>query len=197
MRTKQETEQAAAILRQKGDRISLVQASVVEERRTESWVFTHYVQGVSEESKDEATFFAARDAARYVAGSIALEELIPDAEQYNMPPIKEKESSLSEGIIQKLIQRIDALEKRVKVLEDGQKSVFKTVIIDRPGDDHVTQANICKYIGCNKKTLQLWAKKGIVTRYLSGKNVYYRKSEIDRNEKIQMYMRKLQNSTEP
>lgn len=200
MRTKKEINRAVAILRQKGDKLSLVQAAVIEDHRTESWVFVNYVQNVSADEKDETTFFAARDAARYVAGGIALEELIMDAETYAAAPIEEQ----PDGIIQMLIQQIDALKKRVQVLEADKKkaearpkNIYKTIAIARPGDDHITQATACKYIGCTKQTLQGWAKQGMIARYLNGRNVYYSKREIDRNEKVQMYIRKLQNNTAP
>lgn len=74
MRTKQEIRQAVAILRHKGDRISMLQAATLEEGRNEAWVFATYVTSVPEGAKDEAAFFAARDAARFAAGHIGLEE---------------------------------------------------------------------------------------------------------------------------
>lgn len=206
MRTKQETERAVAILRQKGDALSLVQAAVIENRRAESWVFINYVQNVSKEEKDEATFFAARDAARYVAGGIALEELIPDAETYAAAPIETQKLPVPEGTIQMLIKRIDALEKQVKTLEAGRKktvvrkqSLCKTIAIDQLKSDHIMQAKAVKYIGCVKNTLMAWARKGLINRYSNGGRFYYSKSEIDKNATIQAYKRmyKYQNEPEP
>lgn len=204
MRTKQETERAVAILRQKGDTLSLVQAAVIEDRRTESWVFINYVQNVSKEEKDEATFFAARDAARFVAGGIALDELISDAEVYVAAPIEAKEEFVPEGIIQTLIKRIDALEKRVKTLEACKKktvvrkqSLCKTIVIAQLKNDHIMQAKAIKYIGCVKNTLIAWARKGLINRYYNGGRFYYSKSEIDKNATIQAYKRMYKSQNEP
>ncbi|MFR5958494.1 MAG: hypothetical protein ACLUHA_01650 [Bacteroides stercoris] len=80
MRTKNEIKQAVAILTRKADRLSLVQAGVLQGGMTEQQVFQKYVMEVAEENRDEAVFFAARDAARFSAGHIGLEELIPDVQ---------------------------------------------------------------------------------------------------------------------
>lgn len=45
-----------AILRHKGDRISMLQAATLEKGRNEAWVFATYVTSVPEEAKDE-TFY--------------------------------------------------------------------------------------------------------------------------------------------
>ena len=55
MRKSQEVNKAIAILRKKGDKISLNQAEVLGGRHSEVWVFEHYVQNVSDECRDEAT----------------------------------------------------------------------------------------------------------------------------------------------
>lgn len=62
MRTNKEISRAAVLLRRKGDRTSLIQAEVIEKRLTEKAVFELYVTNVPAEEKDEAAFFAARDA---------------------------------------------------------------------------------------------------------------------------------------
>ena len=68
MRKSQEVNKAIAILRKKGAKISLNQAEVLGGRYSEVWVFEHYVQNVSDECRDEATYCAARDAALTGAG---------------------------------------------------------------------------------------------------------------------------------
>ena len=68
MRTKNEIKQAVAILTRKADRLSLVQAEVLQGSMTEQQVFQKYVMEVAEENRDEEMFFAARDAARFSAG---------------------------------------------------------------------------------------------------------------------------------
>ena len=82
MRKSQEVNKAIAILRKKGDKISLNQAEVLGGRYSEVWVFEHYVQNVSDECRDEATYCAAREAALFLSGKLELAELIPVAEQY-------------------------------------------------------------------------------------------------------------------
>lgn len=61
MRTKNEINQAVAILTRKADRPSLVQAEVLQGSMTEQQVFQKYVMEVAEENRDEVVFFAARD----------------------------------------------------------------------------------------------------------------------------------------
>ena len=74
MRKQEEINRAAAILRKKGDRISVAQAEVLEKRRTETQLFKEFVLSVGEEKKDEQFFYALRDAARYAAGGMELED---------------------------------------------------------------------------------------------------------------------------
>lgn len=192
MRTKQEIKRAVAILRQKGDALSLAQAAVIEYQRTESWVFAHYVQNVSADEKDETTFFAARDAARYVAGGIALEELIPDATDY--PEVPQNCISLNEimvpvELIERLIDRIESLEKKIDTLtEKESKDAAYTRIADHSKDDFMTQDEACKYVGCTKDTLISWRKKTFVKGYRKGAHVYYSQSELDASPTVQNFM---------
>ena len=53
MRKKQEIKKGITILRMKGDKISLLQAEVLENGHNESQVFATYVASVPEEDKDE------------------------------------------------------------------------------------------------------------------------------------------------
>ena len=96
MRKKQEIKKGIAILRMKGDKISLLQAEVLENGHNESQVFATYVASVPEEDKDETVFYACRDAARFAAGRLSLEELIPDVDRYpvtvDRPEPKERQS---------------------------------------------------------------------------------------------------------
>lgn len=193
MRTKQETERAAAILQKKGDRISLVQLGIVVNGRTESWVFEHYVQNISEEAKDEATFFAARDAARYVAGSIALEELIPDAEAYAicLSDCGDSEAGtllVGVDILYKLVKQIARLEQKIDALTSQRaKDIPYTTQADYSKDDFMTQEKAYQYIGCSKVTLQSWTKRGLVKASRKGSHVYYSKSELDENVTVQNF----------
>ena len=114
MRKQQEINRAAAILRKKGDRISVAQAEVLEQKRTETQLFKEFVMSVGEEKKDEQFFYALRDAARYAAGGMELEDLIPDADKY---PADEQAGTdagsvtLSRKEYNDLLLRIERLEQ--------------------------------------------------------------------------------------
>lgn len=192
MRTKQEISQAAAILRQKGDRLSLEQAVIAENRCTEAWVFEHYVTNVSPQNKDETLFFAARDAARYVAGGISLEALIPDASEY--PALEETDAStgatllISADILERLIRQIARLEQKVDALTAHRtKNIAYTTLADCSKDDFLTQKEACEYIGCSKVTLLAWMKKGLVKGSRRGSHIYYSQSELDENITVQNF----------
>ena len=70
MRKQEEINHTIAILRKKGDRFSMSQAEVLEQRRTETQLFKEFVLSVGEENKDDKFFYALRDAARYAAGTL-------------------------------------------------------------------------------------------------------------------------------
>lgn len=118
MRKSKEINRAIALLRLKGDRLSLIRAEVLSGRRTEVWVFKRFVRDAAPEEKDEAVYCAARDAARYVSGKLELEQLIPGGESLgsaDVPPppaILPTPNELWE-IIQRLSARVESLENRI------------------------------------------------------------------------------------
>ena len=69
MRKESEIKRAIEALRQKCDHISQAKLQVLEGARSEQWVFNNYVK-IPDEERDEEAFFAARDAAQFVAGNI-------------------------------------------------------------------------------------------------------------------------------
>lgn len=81
MRKNQEINKAVAILRKKGDLVSLEQASVLSDKLNDRSVFDKYVAGVAEADRNEGIYYACRDAARFLKGELTLNELIPDHEQ--------------------------------------------------------------------------------------------------------------------
>lgn len=187
MRTKQETAHAVAILRKKGDQLSLVQLGIIEDRRTEPWVFANYVANVSPQNKNEAAYFAARDAARYVAGSMTMEELIPDVEAYQVN--ENQDIAIPINMIQMLMDRIEALEKRVAILSNGTGCDAAYLnMADSSKNDFITQEKAYKQIGCSKVTIMSWTKKGLVRGYRSGAHVYYSQSELAENSTVQNYI---------
>lgn len=56
MRKQEEINRAAAILRKKSDRISVAQAEVLEQRRTETQLFKEFVVSAGEDKKDDKFF---------------------------------------------------------------------------------------------------------------------------------------------
>lgn len=191
MRSKQEIKHAAAVLRKKGDTTSLSQAVILEERRTEAWVFEQYVTNVSEERKDESAFFAARDAARFVAGRLTLEELVPDADQYPVR-IPEQEKQEHKRVS---YQEFEAMCRRMKLLEGlvdelckerRQRAEYqKKPDVNR--GDFISQQAATEYVGCSRETLNDWQRKGYITGYRKAGRVYYSKSELESSARVQTF----------
>ena len=191
MRSKQEIKHAAAVLRKKGDATSLSQAAILEERRTEAWVFEQYVTNVSEERKDESAFFAARDAARFVAGRLTLEELVPDADQYPVRiPEQEKQEHKKVSY-----QEFEAMRRRMKLLEGlvdelckerRQRAEYQKKPETNRGDFISAQA-ATEYLGCSRETLNDWQRKGYITGYRKAGRVYYSKSELESSARVQTF----------
>lgn len=129
MRTKNEIRQAVAILTRKADRLSLVQAGVLQAGMTEQQVFQKYVMEVAEENRDEAVFFAARDAARFSAGHIGLEELIPDVQNMTAADFAagacdtEKKTPKEKQTVS--LREFEALKRRVQQLEGFVDELLK------------------------------------------------------------------------
>lgn len=186
MRKQQEINRAAAILRKKGDRISQAQAVVLEKKQTETQLFKEHVLSVGEEKKDEQFFYALRDAARFAAGGLELEELIPDADKYPVEESTEIDSgnvTLSRKDYNKLLLRIERLEQWIGL----SRSPSTQIPVEMPSDmnmaDMMKQSEACQYLGCGKNTIKRWAAKGLVQAYKKGKFVYYRKKELDKKIK--------------
>lgn len=187
------------ILTHKADRLSLVQAEVLQDGMTEQQVFRKYVVEVAEENRDEAVFFAARDAARFSAGHIGLEELIPDVQSMTAADLAaagalgvvDEDSDtilLSRKEFNELIKRIGKLEKQMDILckKHGKEVVYYQAS-DCQKDDFIIQEEAFKYIGCSKTTIHSWTKKGFVKGYRKGGHVYYSKSELDANPTVQNF----------
>ena len=183
MRKSQEVNKAIAILRKKGDKISLNQAEVLDGRHSEVWVFEHYVQNVSDECRDEATYCAARDAALFLSGKLELAELIPDAEQY---PIAEKELKESSGK-----DRMKRLEERVAELEHVIALLSEKINLAVRDEDlgYMTSKEVVDYIGCPVSLMRNWRKKSVLPYYRRGSRIFYHKKDIDNSTTIKKYMK--------
>ena len=192
MRTKQEINRAVAILNKKADRISLLQAATLEAGRSESWVFATYVTSVPEAAKDEAAFYACRDAARFAAGRLTLEELIPDAEKYPVEAVqamqKKERQKVSYAEYQSLQRQVKVLEGLVDELmkERRQRSEYQK-LPDTGRADFISQLDATEYVGCSRETLGAWQRKGLITGYRKAGRVYYSKSELAGSTVVQNF----------
>lgn len=191
MRKQREINQAAAILRKKGDRISQAQAGVLEQKRTETELFKEYVLSVNEKNKNDEFFFALRDAARFAAGGLELEGLIPDADKYPVPlePEQKKErQSVSSSEYQALLRRMNTLEALVDELykERRQRAEYQKKP-DTNRADFISQEEATQFVGCSRETLNAWQRKGLITGYRKAGRVYYSKSELESSPKVQNF----------
>ena len=84
MRKQNEIKRAVEVLKKHTDPASLAQLDVLQNRRSETWVFIHYVREVPEEERDPALFYAARDAAQVKSASA------PSVRNWTMSPKKSR-----------------------------------------------------------------------------------------------------------
>lgn len=181
MRKNQEINKAVAILRKKGDNISMVQADVLKNHRTEIWVFEHFVHDVPKSDQNEEVYSAARDAALFLSGKIELSDLIPGIEYDKTEPQEMQEEGtliVSKTDFIKLLKRVERLERRMELQKEVPLTKRKS-IKEASGYDLISQIEACKYVGCSKTTIKRWANNGFITGYLKGLNVYYSKCELD------------------
>ncbi|MBR8705865.1 helix-turn-helix domain-containing protein [Bacteroides pyogenes] len=183
-RNNREINHAISLLRKNGDEKSAAQANVLECRHNEAQVFDQYVRGVSEDEKNEELFFAARDAARYLAGSLSLEELIPGAE---VPEYEETEDPdrimVSRRTLLSLMQRVCRLEKVLGMRKASMK-INRKPVEEAETNDLICQADACRYVGCSKSAIKRWADKGLLTGYKKGTRVYFSKRELDKSKVV-------------
>lgn len=192
MRTKNEIKQAVAILTRKADRLSLVQAEVLQGSMTEQQVFQKYVMEVAEENRDEEMFFAARDAARFSAGHIGLEELIPDVQNMTAADFA---AIGTLGVVDEEGDTIMLSRKESTVYWPASNAwnIGQVYAVSAPGDctplplpedadmdDLMKQNEACRYLSCGKNTIKGYASRGLVHCYRKGKFTYYSRRELDK-----------------
>lgn len=187
MRTKSEIERALSALSRMGTPESLAQSEVIEGRRTETWVFEHYLKNVPEEERNEQLFYAARDAAQYLHGKIGISALCAELDDEPEQPCRET-ITIDLMEYRSLISRIERIERRL-----GMKVRQPRKNISEASGDMMSQSELCRYIGCGKSTVKRWADKGLVTGYRNGYSVQYSRQEIDRNPTVQEYINKKNN----
>ena len=182
MRKQSEIDRAIEALRMNGDGLSEVQIEVLERRRNEQWVFGHFVRDTPEAERDEAAFYAARDAARFLAGKVGISALCPELDDEPEPEAEEG-ITLSRKEYDALLKRLERVERRLGLRSQINKETRKPAT-DTNATDLISQAEACRYIGCGKSTIKRWADRGLVTGYLKGKRVYYSRRELDRSEVV-------------
>jgi len=185
MRSPSEIKQAISYLKGKGGRTAEEQIKVLKANMTESQVFHAYVVNVSEDNKDESLYFAAREAAQYLAGRLTIEELIPEYE--TVTPVKSGSEqttgiTMSEEAFATLMKRLDEQEKRIRQLESWVNPVREARPLP-PGtgiNDMYNQAAARKYLGISRDRIKRYIKIGMLKAYLYGRNVYYSKSDVEK-----------------
>lgn len=180
MRKKSEIKRAIEALRQKCDHISQAKLQVLEGVRSEQWVFDNYVK-IPEEERDEEAFFAARDAAQFVAGKIGISAICPELE--DEPEEDEETITLSRSEYEKLLKRLERVERRLGLRSQINIESRKPISMAN-ATDLINQAEACKYIGCGKSTIKRWADKGLIAGYTKGQQVFYSKSELDKSKVV-------------
>ena len=160
------------------------QIDVLRNCHSEKKVFDLYVQKA--EVKNESVFYAARDAAQFVARKLELETLLG----MDVPPIEDEPEpedkivTISKAYLESLEQRLDRLELMLLKME-GIKNLMREKQTER-----LSASEVCYYIGCSRDTLIRWTKEGLVKAERQGKYYYYPISEMIENDVLRTYIRK-------
>lgn len=93
MRKQSQINRAIEHLKSYNDAASRIQVEVLEMKRSESWVFNQYMRDVPEDERNETLFYAARDAAQFLAGKIGISAICPDLE--DEPEEEEEEDTIT------------------------------------------------------------------------------------------------------
>ncbi len=182
MRTKQEIGLALDLLDEYGGGYKEAQANVLHDRMTESQVFDTYVSNYPGDQRNEALYFAVRDAAQYLSGKLTLEELIP---------------SLPDGILEDLMRQKEEAEEegskntpeqvlnRLALLEIELNNIRKEISANRFGNQCaiyarlVTADEAAGEIGCCERTFTRWANRGLFAGYNRKGVTYYDMNELE------------------
>lgn len=181
MRKKSEIKRAIEALRQKCDHISQAKLQVLEGVRSEQWVFDNYVK-IPEEERDEEAFFAARDAAQFVAGKIGISAICPELED-SPEDVDEDTITIPRSEFDKLLKRLERVERRLGLRVGSVEKAERKDISEAP-DDLIPQVEACRYIGCGKSTIKRWADRGLITGYVKGRSIMYSKKELDKSKVV-------------
>lgn len=178
MRKQSEINRAIEYLKPLVDKVSRLQVEILENKRSETWVFNQYVRDVPEDKQNETLFYAARDAAMFLAGKIGISSICPDLEDEPEEEEEQEETiTLSLSEYKKLLLRLDRVERRLG-LRVGDVAPAPRKDISEAPDELIGQADACRLIGCGKTTIKRWANKGLITGYQKGRSVYYSRREL-------------------
>ncbi len=181
MRSLSEINQTISYLKGKGGRIAEEQIKVISAKMTESQVFQTYVVNVGEENKDEALYFATREAAQYLSGKIDIEGLIPDycdiipLETTTVP----NSITITKEEFNSLLKRIEEQGQRILKLEKRIKSDREILPKPFAAKNMINQRQACALLGIGLNVVKRYCKEGLLTPCVYGRNVYYLKKEVE------------------
>lgn len=184
MRKKSEIKRAIEALRQKCDHISQAKLQVLEGVRSEQWVFDNYVK-IPDEERDEEAFFAARDAAQFVAGKIGISAICPELE--DDPEDEPDEETVRQGAVsrkeyEKLLARVAWMEG---LLRNYDPMAHQS---GEPPKDYYNLKEVCERLGLNVRTVGNWVKNGHIIPVYFGQRRFYTEQMITASRSYRVYM---------
>ena len=171
-----------AYLKGKDDAISRAQYNTLLNRMNESQVFSTYMASLPEEERNEDVYYAARDAARFLAGKLPLSAMIPDSDDDNETEVDDT-VTIKRSQLEDILKRLDRLEKKVGI----RKVDHKAILGNKTPYDLIPRLEAIRWIGCGKSTIRRWALSGAIAQYNRRGNIYYSKSEIENSLVYQDY----------
>ena len=206
MRTNVEIDQAIGLLRMNENPFSEDQINVLVNRMSEGDVFKTYAI-VPEDVFNSEKYYACRDAAKYLHGSLSLSDLtdmseekiaevlmIPSVKPWSIPEetkiafseVGKKENELEPFITislqayEAMIARIERLEKWTGLNRKAEKGNIKPKALPSSLDlsKMVSQNEACKLLKCGKNTIKRYASRGLIKSYKNGRYTYYVRQEL-------------------
>jgi len=206
MRTNVEIDQAIGLLRMNENPFSEDQIDVLVNRMSEGDVFKNYAI-VPEDVFNSEKYYACRDAAKYLNGSLSLGDLVdmseekisevlmrpavnhwvlPEGAKICFSEVGEKEDelepfiSISMQAYGELLARIERLEKWTCLHRKAEKGNIKPKALPSNLDlsKMVSQNEACKLLKCGKNTIKRYASRGLIKSYKNGRYTYYVRQEL-------------------
>lgn len=175
-------QKALTYLKDKDDAISAAQYNTLLNRMNESQVFSTYMASLPDEERNEDVYYAARDAARFLAGKLPLSAVIPEAEDDDNDT-EDDTVTIKRSQLEDILKRLERLEKRVGISRE-------TKPLHKAPADIMTIEEAAAWVGCGERTISRWAHKGCFTTYRNSGRGYFSKSEIENSLVYQEYKKK-------